>query len=477
MSRHLLRPAALAAALLVLLCTFAATAGAQPGPLRLTGRFSLSPDHGPAGTRVTARASGMPANSDFTLVWMTVSGRWRLSPDGVEYLGREYRPVEQPLLTVRSGADGTFETAFTVPEGFGFQHDIQVRQGGDLLNQAGFDVEMQVSVTPQSGPPGTPITVEARGIGWRQLQNSWLLSYDNRFTGWLSAVTTDGRARAVIPATGEPGVHVITVLHGDFTFPYLNMQQSPEPDRPMFRIPFTVTAGMPVLPPPVNQQGLAAGPSRAPVSEGAVLLAEPAEGVVGEAVTLSGRGLPPDQEVELRWSTVTGNRVSGSGWEQRSRALATVRTDTAGAFRMETTVPDDLGGAHALTALVDGEPVALGEMTILPSAQPLAVSRGPSGTEVTIHLKGVGWTETANIYHLVYDNAYAGYACGFNSNGDVQIIFRVSGAPGWHFIDLYPGIYKGQETRPLNFRIPQLTYAADHPGERLPAFHYAFLIE
>ena len=40
-----------------------------------------------------------------------------------------------------------------------------------------------------------------------------------------------------------------------------------------------------------------------------------------------------------------------------------------------------------------------------------------------------------------------------------------TGEPGWHFVDLYPGIYKGQETRPNNFRIPQLTYAADHPGE------------
>lgn len=31
------------------------------------------------------------------------------------------------------------------------------------------------------------------------------------------------------------------------------------------------------------------------------------------------------------------------------------------------------------------------------------------------------------------------------------------------------GIYKGSETRPNNFRIPQLTYAGDHPGEDLPA--------
>lgn len=58
--------------------------------------------------------------------------------------------------------------------------------------------------------------------------------------------------------------------------------------------------------------------------------------------------------------------------------------------------------------------------------------------------------------------------------GDIELIMKATGEPGWHFIDLYPGIYKGSETRPNNFRIPQLTYAADHPGEDLPAFRYAF---
>jgi len=96
------------------------------------------------------------------------------------------------------------------------------------------------------------------------------------------------------------------------------------------------------------------------------------------------------------------------------------------------------------------------------------------GTKITLHLKGVGWTETSNIMHLVYDNAYIGYACAFNSQGDVTIYMEATGEPGWHFIDLYPGIYKGTETLPINYRMPQLTYAADHPGEDLPAFRFAF---
>lgn len=68
-----------------------------------------------------------------------------------------------------------------------------------------------------------------------------------------------------------------------------------------------------------------------------------------------------------------------------------------------------------------------------------------------LHLQGVGWTETANIYNLTYDNGYAGYARGFNSGGDVQVDFVVSGDKGWHFID--------------------------RPAETLAPFHLAFLME
>ena len=52
---------------------------------------------------------------------------------------------------------------------------------------------MTVKITPKSGPVGTPITVNVKGIGWRSLFNSWDLLYDNHFTGWMSAVTTGDR--------------------------------------------------------------------------------------------------------------------------------------------------------------------------------------------------------------------------------------------------------------------------------------------
>jgi hypothetical protein len=86
----------------------------------------------------------------------------------------------------------------------------------------------------------------------------------------------------------------------------------------------------------------------------------------------------------------------------------------------------------------------------------------------------VGWTETANISTVVYDTNYIGYACAFNSLDDVEILLHATGEAGLRFIDLYPTIDNGKETRPLDFHIPQLSYADDHPGEDPPRFRFAF---
>jgi hypothetical protein len=319
---------------------------------------------------------------------------------------------------------------------------------------------MTVEISPKSGPVGTPITVEAKGIGWRPLVNSWDLLYDNNFTGWISSVTTHGSARFTIPATGGPGVHILEVLHGELTFPYRNMQQSPEPDRPRWAIPFTVTADAPVLPPPPEQQARQNSPVQARQDE---LVAMPQSSGVGEPVVVVSDGLGPGKTYRLNWTRVVGNRMTGTGWQELSTVVAESEADGAGRAEFRFRVPDDLGGAHGLW-IDAGSVKKTGRYWIIPTALPLDVGRGPVGTTFTIHLKGVGWTETANIYHLIYDNSYIGYACAFNSQGDLEIPIKATGAPDWHFIDLYPGIYKGAETRPNNFRIPQGEVACSDPA-------------
>ena len=440
------------------------------------GRLDVSPKHAPAGAPVTLSAEGLPPNQEFQLVWTTASGAWNVTD--TEYHGREFTPVAYRIANVRSDQTGRLAATFTTPEDYGFLHDIVLQQGSRLMTQVAFNLDMTVEVSPKNGPPGTPIKIDIKGIGYRSLYNSWDVIYDNAFTGWISSITTKGSASFTIPAAGGPGTHVIEIMHGELTFPYRNPEQNPAPGRPRFAFQFDVTDGAPILPPPPEQQAQKVVRVLPPVGE---LVAEPRFAGVGESVLVRGEGLVPGKDYKLNWTRVVGNRMMGPGaeqpgrtnWEELSKVVAEGKADANGkvAFRFPT--PDDLGGTHGLW-IDNGSARKFGSFYVKPTALPVDVTRGPAGTTFTIHLKGGGWTETANIYHVVYDNNYTGYVCAFNSQGDVEIFMKATGAPGVHFIDLYPGIYKGTETRPNNFRIPQLTYADDHPGEDLPAFHFAF---
>jgi hypothetical protein len=434
------------------------------------GRLSVTPEHGPVGTPVTVSGQGLPPGQDIDVVWRTVRGSWKVGNG--EYNGRAFDPVAYRIATVKSDASGAFTATFTAPDDFGFSHDIVAQQGGRLLTQSAFMTDMTMTLASASarGPVGSPIAVEIKGMGWKEMQDSWMVLYDNKFTGFASVVTTHGGAHFTVPATGQPGTHIVELLHSDFGSPYRNTQQSPFVGRPQFKLTYTITPGAPALPPPPPQQVQRQVRSLPAAGD---LTAVPAFAGVGQPVTVRAPDLKAGEAYKLNWSTVVGNRMSGQGWEEQGSVVAEATADAAGLAEFHFKTPDDLGGVHMLWVDAPGTRKS-GGFWLAPSALPLDIAHGPAGTTFKIHLKGVGWTETANIYTVVYDNAGSGYACGFNSQGDVEIFMQATGEPGWHFIDLYPAIYKGKETRPNNYRLPQLTYADDHPGEDLPAFHFAF---
>lgn len=456
-------------------------AKASPAPVDYVGSFRLAPARGPIGSRVTARGAGFDPNADLELVWQAFAGEWKTDDTPENYKGREYREQLVPLGSVRTDGAGAFTATFTVPDGFGFGHDVRVIQDGTVKNQSAFMVEMRVNVSPRSGPVGTPITIEVEGIGVSPLHSSWELTYDNQFTGWISAVTTQGRAKAVIPATGAVGPHVLKVLHGSFTFPYMNMQQSPDPTRPTFTEIFTITEGEAVLPPTTAEQAPPTVAGESPSGgTGPVAWTDPQEGPIETSSILHASGLAPGTDFSVAWQTQVGvdtQMIGGSGDErpQADWELGTVRSDASGTVDWQFTVPEDKGGDHRIELRRGEEVVASATFRIRPSARPLDVSRGPVGTEMTINLKGIDDTDTGKIFMLVYDNSMLGYACSVTSQGDITIYLPAAGEPGWHFIDLYPGIYKGEDLPGVyNYRIPQLTYAADHPGESLTVFRFAF---
>lgn len=445
------------------------------------GQVSLDPASGPAGTEVTVRGEGLPASETLSLDWSTVEGSWVLDGDlSEEYMGRHFEEKRERLGSAQTDQAGAFTARFVVPEDYGFSHDVLVADSsGQVLNRALYRLGMEVSISPTEGPPGTPITIEVKGMGWQTLEDTRTIMYDNDYVGFMSAVSTKGTAHAVIPATGKIGPHQLQVLRGAYTFPYRNPSQSPRPDIPTFDFTFTVTEGEPVLPPEIETQNPEVTPAGSPEASNEPWLAtDIAAGPVGEPMTISGGGFEAGSEVAIQWFRIVGNRVSGQGWDEQALDVATVTAGDDGTLSYEWEIPTDVGGPHRVEARVDGTTVAETWTSVLVSAEPIQVASGPWGTNFELNLSGVGWTETANIYAIVYDNSYLGYACGFNTQGDVTIPLTMTGDPGWHFLDLYPAIYKGEETPGRNnFRIPQLTALDDHPGEDLPIYRYAFYIE
>jgi hypothetical protein len=167
--------------------------------------------------------------------------------------------------------------------------------------------------------------------------------------------------------------------------------------------------------------------------------------------------------------------VTDAGFAPREKVIGQVEVRSDGTIEWPVPIPDDLGGLHGIALRRGNDVQARAFFVIETSIVSFSPASGSAGTPVTIHLKGVGWTEYDNIYIATYDNGYMGYACGLNSQGDVVINFRASGEPGTHLIDLYPGIYQGPpgEQQQL-YRLPQLTYADDHPGNKIPALRFAF---
>lgn len=444
-------------------------------PLQLTGTFEVNPKHATIGSIVTASGTGYAPGATFSLMWQDVTGSWDVR--GGEYYGRLFKESWLTLATIKTDAQGSFSVPFTVPDGFGFTHDLDVLDNGVILNKMGYFVDMQASLVSTSGPLGSPIGIQIKGMGWRDYENGWHVEYDNQDVGVITTVTTHGSGIAYIPATGAVGKHVIRVIEGGFTVSYLNHEECPFPDTPTFNLEYQLTPGDSVLPPALNTQSLPVQKGVAPAPTGQPQVwADIISAPVGTPMTIYGRALPANASVDLFWYGVSGNRVSGKGWEQIQKPIGSVKTDATGAFSLLTAIPDTHGGDHKLEAQVNGQAVASFTFTITPSIIGEDPASGPVGTIAHLHFKGVGWTVTANNYYFDYDNSFIGYACGFTSNGDLNIYLPVTGTPGWHYIDLYPGVYKGTEAGKIDqFRKPMLLLA-DHPGEVLPALHLAFYI-
>jgi len=425
------------------------------------------------GSAVHARASSLPASKSVDLSWGTVTGGWVIE-DYFHFRGKKYSETTTSLGHFPIDGDGRLDAQFVVPEDYGGVHEVIALVDGKPVAQGAVNVTQTFALTPTSGPVGTPLELKITGLGWRTMESTWVVNWDNQELGFVTAAGSKGSAIGRFRAAGPAGDHVVKMYTGWQGQAYLNYEQSPVASLPRPQFTFHTTNGAPgdaVYAEPYQVQPLPASDLKANMN----LTLTPTQGPVGTAAKLAGGGFKAGAPLQLVWETYVGSRVSGDGFTPKESIIGAITAGADGRIASSVRIPEDLGGLHTLTVKSGEEALARGHFVIETSIVDMTPRSGPAGTSVSIHLKGVGWTEYDNIYAATYDNAYMGYACGFNSQGDVVINFTAAGSPGPHVIDLYPGIYQGPPTEPQQFyRLPQLTYADDHPGNRIPALHFTF---
>ena len=479
MRRSLSIPAAVVAIALSAACSRTAASPAESAgateAATAVGTLELTATSRTVGSEVRVRASALPAGKTVDLIWSTVTGGWVIE-DYYHFRGKKYSESTRPLGRFTVDTQGRLDARFVIPEDYGGMHDVIALIDGKRVAQNGLEVTQSFEMTPASGPVGTPIEIRVKGLGWRTMESTWVVNWDNNLVGFVSAAGTRGSAVARFRAAGPSGTHVVRMLTGYQGQGYLNYEQSPIPHLPRPQFTFTTTSAPPVAPAsfaePYPQQPV---PKPEVTLANAALTLSPMQGPVGTKASLKAHGFPAGKTLQLVWQTYVGSRVSGEGYGPQDNPLGQVTVGRDGRIDAPVTIPEDLGGLHGL-AVRDGETtLARAFFAIETSIVSISPTSGPVGTPIRIHLKGVGWTEYDNIYVATYDNRYMGYVCGFNSQGDVVINFTATGEPGRHIIDLYPGIYQGPPTEPqLLYRQPQLTYADDHPGNKIPALRFAF---
>jgi hypothetical protein len=480
-------------------------AAGLPGPLVDPGKpaqtmltLKATPDIALAGTMTTITGAGLPANKDVQLTWSTATIDWVLDarPDSIDYLGRKATKFPVLLTTAHTDASGAFKVTLPAPHDWGGLHDIYAVVDGVQVAKGGFLIARHATMTPKNGPIGTPITITYSGLGSQLYEGSVALNWDNHFTGQMTANWTRGVAVAHIRASGPVGRHVV-YLDDAVTFGYMNIPQSPNPWAISKKFVFTVTkdTGRPAaqidwpmnLTPTVSPTTtLDAVKSTAGANAASAALSV-TSGKILTKVDVSAGNLTPNAPVILQWATVVGNRVNCTGicWAFSTVPLGTATAGADGTLKSNVTVPDGLGGWHAIQVVQNGKTVAQAPFFVkrsFASAQPVSDLTLHQGQHFTVHLKGVGWTQLDNTVAVTYDNGYVGYGCGFNSQGDVLLDMVASGEPGTHLIDMYPLLYTQQPSYPNTpyGMIPMLSYRTDMPGlalgYKLPAMRLAITV-
>lgn len=486
--------------------------------------LDIAPSQGVVGSKITITGKGLPANATLPLTWSTSDGTWvvDVQPNSVNYLGTKYTKYNVNMATVTTDTTGGFTYKTKAPSDFGGVHDIYALQGDVAVAHGGYQMVRTLSISPTSGPIGTPITVTYTGMGASLYTAGAAVHWDSSYAGEMQALWTRGTGKVVIRAAGPVGTHYVEVKDA-ITFAYLNILQSPVPFANGGRAAFKVTKdnGPPKpyitwpaqVEPTVSLRTTLSTVGLDPNTKAVATLSK-TSGPINTKVKFSATGLTSTGTHQLVWATVVGNRVNCTGtcWIYNSVPLGSVNV-TGGSISSDVTIPDNLGGwhvvqlkqgdviqaqasfyvKHSIMSFLDkkGKVIGMGLAKADLSGSAEAFARGGAGAPsttfkagevITISIKGVGWTQLDNTMAVTYDNSYVGYGCGFNSNGYMVIHITATGAPGTHIIDLHPILYTQQPSfanTPYGM-VPVLSADRDFAGLALgytvPTIHFAITI-
>jgi hypothetical protein len=365
--------------------TFTASANFQ--------KLTTSPNAGVTGTPLTVSGTGLTPNTALQLTWGTNTATWSVDPEPytVNYLGSVYSPTSATsllnnsnsmyvnLAMVTTDASGNFKLQTTAPKDFGGNHDIWAVAGGVGVANGSFDLLRTVTISPKSGPVGTPITVTYTSMDANAYGGGGSILWDNHYAGEIMGNWTRGTASVTIRAAGAVGTHYVQV--GDaISFQYMNPIQSPITDDNGGVRAFKVTRGN-ALPKPsitwptsvtpnvsatqlTTMYNSALGaktdqPAALDPASFALATLSPSSGPVGTKTALHVTGLPATTtgSVEVDLVSVTGSRVNCTGtcWGYTYTSLGKAVVAN-GTLDQSVTIPNNpgvntLGGWHAIVVI------------------------------------------------------------------------------------------------------------------------------
>ena len=163
-SRVAIVVAAFACLLLVLAGSYSSTTSGASSP---ASSITVSPTSGPVGTKIIVTGQGFSPNTNLIVDWGSANVAWVLSGNPTQVTGVNLTKVQDKLANVQSDSSGSFSVTLSIPSDNGGSHIIQTfaTNGNTSLGSASFTLEPSFSISSTSGPAGSPIVVNAHGLG------------------------------------------------------------------------------------------------------------------------------------------------------------------------------------------------------------------------------------------------------------------------------------------------------------------------